>query len=83
MGQKKDLRSIQVKYDPEADVLYCYFDKAREGVCVDVAEGVLLRVDPYDETKVVGFTILDLRERSLMQRGFDIPLDAELAKNPI
>ena len=81
MDSKKELKSMQVKYDPVADVLYCYLDQAREGVCIDAADGVLLRVDPNDETKVIGFTILDLRQRSLTQMGFDIPLDAELAKD--
>ncbi len=74
---QKELKSMRVMYDVANDVMYCYFDKARDGVCFDVAEGVLLRVDPNDEKQVVGFTILDLRRRSLEQRDFEVPLDTE------
>jgi hypothetical protein len=33
--------------------------------------------DPNDPSRVVGFTVLDLRRRSLTQPEFEIPLDTE------
>lgn len=72
------LKSMRVMYDVGNDVLYVYLDKAREGIVFEVGDGVLLRVDPEDEKQIVGFTILDLRKRSIDQRGFEIPLNADV-----
>ena len=76
------LKSMRVMYDVANDVLYCYYDKAKEGVSFEVADGVLLRVDPNDEKQVVGFTVLDLRRRSLDRREFEVPLDTENLRSP-
>lgn len=75
----KELKSLSLNYDAENDVLYCFFEQAREAVSIEVADGVLVRLDPMDDS-VVGFTILDLRLRSLQDRGveFEVPLDKSL-----
>ncbi len=71
------LKSMRMMYDVGNDVLYCYLDTPQEAVSFEVADGVLLRVDPNDPSRVVGFTVLDLRRRSLTQPDFEIPLDTE------
>jgi len=71
------VKAMRVKYDVGNDVLYCFFGEPEEAVSFEVADGILLRVDPNNETRVVGFTVLDLRRRSLEQRGFEIPFETE------
>ncbi len=75
------VKAMRVKYDVGNDVLYCFFGVPEEAVSFEVADGILLRVDPNDERRVVGFTVLDLRRRSLEQRGFEIPFETENLKN--
>jgi uncharacterized protein YuzE len=68
---------MRVKYDVGNDVLYCFLGEPQEAVSFEVADGILLRVDPQDESRIVGFTVLDLRRRSLEQPEFEIPFEAE------
>ena len=75
----KTPRRLSLRYDVANDVLCCSFGKPREAITREVADGILVRLDPDDETHVVGFTVLDLRRRSLRSRAFDVPLGAALA----
>ena len=67
-------KDLQVKYDVEADILNCSFGKPEEAVSIEIEDGVLLRVDPNDERRVVGFTILDFGSRSKKSERFILPL---------
>ncbi len=67
-------KELQVKYDVEADILNCSFGKPEEAVSIEIEDGVLIRVDPDDESRVVGFTILDFGGRSRKKERFILPL---------
>jgi uncharacterized protein YuzE len=75
MGEQT-VKTLRVNYDVGNDVLYCFLGEPQEAVSVEVADGVLLRVDPQNESRIVGFTVLDLRRRSLAQPDFEIPFEA-------
>ncbi|MBU1183838.1 MAG: DUF2283 domain-containing protein [Proteobacteria bacterium] len=66
---------FDVDYDDYADVLYISFGKPKEGIVCEVAEGDLVRVDPYTD-KIVGITILDFKNRYL-GTGNDIKASAK------
>lgn len=74
----KEMKGIALDYDSENDVLYLYFEKVQEAVSREIADGVFVRLDPNTD-QVVGVTILDLRKRSLEDRGIKfIPTDKTL-----
>lgn len=75
---RKEMKGISLDYDKENDVLYLYFEKVQEAVSREIADGVFVRLDPYTD-QVVGVTILDLRKKSLEDRGLKfIPTDKTL-----
>lgn len=78
----QEMKSLTLNYDAENDVLYCSFERGKDAVSFEVADGVLVRRDPHDE-HLVGFTILDLRRKSLEARGFsfEVPLDKAAVKD--
>jgi len=67
-------KTLGLHYDKEGDVLYIYFDKPLEVVCVE-EEGLLIRVDP-ETSKVIGYTIIDFLARfdKLAQHAIQLPL---------
>jgi len=72
---RKEMKGISLNYDNENDVLYLYFEKVQEAVSREIADGVFVRLDPNTD-QVVGVTILDLRKKSLEDRGIKfIPTD--------
>jgi uncharacterized protein YuzE len=72
------MNGIALDYDNEHDVLYLYFEKVQEAVSREIADGVFVRLDPNTD-QVVGVTILDLRKKSLEDRGIKfIPTDKTL-----
>lgn len=72
---RKEMKGISLDYDNENDVLYLYFEKVQEAVSREIADGVFVRLDPNTD-QVVGVTILDLRKKSLEDRGIKfIPTD--------
>lgn len=76
----QEMKGVFLNYDIKNDVLYFYFDKAQEAVSLEIGDGVFLRLDPNTD-KVVGFTVLDLRKKSLEDRGIGIiPTDKTLIK---
>ncbi len=79
---RQEMKTLSLKYDAENDVLYCFFERGKDAVSFEVADGVLVRLDPHDD-HLVGFTILDLRRKSLEARGFsfEVPLDKAAVKN--
>ena len=78
MGEK--MKGVFLNYDTENDVLYFHFDKPKEAVSKEIADGVFVRVDPNTD-EVVGFTILDLSKKSLEDRGLRvIPTEGDLTR---
>jgi uncharacterized protein YuzE len=55
-------QELKIKYDREADVLYCSFGDPRPALSMEVGEGVVVRHDPATE-EVVGITIVDFFRR--------------------
>ncbi len=53
---------LKMKYDREADVLYCSFGDPQPALSVEQANGVIVRVKP-DTNEVVGITIVDFFKR--------------------
>ena len=67
-------KELHVKYDVKGDILNCSFGKPEEAISIEIEDGVLIRVDPDDESRVVGFTILDFARRSRKSERFILPL---------
>lgn len=77
MGTRQ-MNGVYFNYDNENDVLYFHFEKPKEAVSVEIADGVFARLDPNTD-EVVGFTILDLRKKTLEERGIQmLPTDKNL-----
>ena len=55
---------LQWEYDEEADVLYLSVGKPRQGVGMDIGEGIIVRYDEA-EKEVLGLTLIGLRARVL------------------
>ncbi len=68
-------KTLGLHYDKEGDVLYIYFDKPFEAVCVEEEEELLIRVDP-ETSEVIGYTIIDFLARfdKLAQHAIQLPL---------
>ena len=68
-------KTLGLHYDKEGDVLYIYFGKPLEAVCVEEEEGLLIRVDP-ETSEVIGYTIIDFLARfnQLAQHAIQLPL---------
>lgn len=61
-------QDIEWDYDEDADVLYLSIGVPRQGVGIDIGEGLVVRFDE-EEREVVGLTVLGLRSRLL--KGLD------------
>ena len=48
----------QTDYDKEADVLYISFGKPKKAIGIEVDQGSVVRVNPFNDS-VVGITIID------------------------
>ena len=68
-------KTLGLHYDKEVDVLYIYFDKPLEAVCIEEEEGLLIRVAP-ETSEVIGYTIIDFLARfdKLAQHAIQLPL---------
>lgn len=55
-------KELKIRYDREADVLYCSFGDPRPALSVECENGVVVRHDPETE-EVVGVTIVDFFKR--------------------
>ncbi|HLE14047.1 MAG TPA: DUF2283 domain-containing protein [Anaerolineales bacterium] len=55
---------LQWEYDEEADVLYLSVGEPRQGVGMDIGEGIIVRYDEA-EKEVLGLTLIGLRARVL------------------
>lgn len=51
-------KKYETDYDKESDVLYISFGKPKKDVGIEVAQGDVVRVDPFSDV-VVGITIID------------------------
>ena len=54
--------ALNYDYDEKADVLYVSFGEPREAECVELEEGILLRID-METKELVGYTIVHFRTR--------------------
>lgn len=52
-------KAIAFSYDPNADVLYCFYGQPREAISEETGQGVILRRDPSTDEIIVGFTVID------------------------
>lgn len=53
---------LHFSYDSESDVFYCSIGKPQPAECLEMGNGVLIRVDPKNKT-VVGLTVIDFKRR--------------------
>lgn len=57
MGQR-----YRIDYDEEADILYVSFGKPKKAVGIEMGNGNVVRVDPFNAS-VTGITIIDFNYR--------------------
>jgi uncharacterized protein YuzE len=71
------LGSMDIQYDPSADVLYCSFGKPQEAIGEEVDEGIIVRRN-VETNAIVGITVIDFSRRFSERPGevVSIPLDA-------
>jgi uncharacterized protein YuzE len=72
------LGSMDIQYDPSADVLYCSFGKPQEAIGEEVDEGIIVRRN-VETNAIVGITVIDFSRRFSERPGGEvvsIPLDA-------
>ena len=72
---------IKTHYDEKADVLYVWWAKPEEVICVEPDEGIVLRLDANSD-KLVGYTIIGFRRRFSKKSPTDkltLPLVSESA----
>lgn len=72
---------IKTHYDEKADVLYVWWAKPKEVICVEPDEGIVLRLDANTD-KLVGYTIIGFRRRFSKKSPTDkltLPLVSESA----
>jgi hypothetical protein len=50
-------------YDVHSDVLYAWWKKPQEVVCVEPDEGIVLRLDAANTDQLVGYTLIGFRRR--------------------
>lgn len=54
--------SITTHYDTNSDILYVWWQKPQEVVCVEPDEGIVLRLDANTD-QLVGYTLIGFRRR--------------------
>jgi uncharacterized protein YuzE len=71
------LGSMDIQYDPSADVLYCSFGKPQEAIGEEVDDGIIVRRN-VETNAIVGITVIDFSRRFSERPGevVSIPLDA-------
>jgi uncharacterized protein YuzE len=71
------LGSMDIHYDPSADVLYCSFGKPQEAIGEEVDDGIIVRRN-VETNAIVGITVIDFSRRFSQRPGevVSIPLDA-------
>lgn len=69
-----------MKYDRDADVLYCSFGEPREAISVETQSGIIVRKDPENE-EVIGITIVNFFKRFAENPNVpvDVPLEEAVA----
>jgi hypothetical protein len=79
-----DSAPLNVHYDAEMDVFSAWVRQPAAVVCVEPAEGVVLRLDA-DTDEFVGYTVLDCRRRFMGTAPEDVslPLVPALALMPL
>jgi len=72
---------VQMKYDRDADVLYCSFGEPREAISVETQSGIIVRKNPDNEKDIVGITIVNFFKRFAENPGVpvDVPLEEAVA----
>lgn len=55
-------QELNISYDPQNDVLYLSYGKAREAVSEETEDGVFVRRDPWSD-EIVGVTVIDFGRR--------------------
>jgi len=70
-----------MKYDRDADVLYCSFGEPREAISVETQSGIIVRKNPDNEKDIVGITIVNFFKRFAENPGVpvDVPLEEAVA----
>ncbi len=76
MAEEK-LGSMDIQYDPSADVLYCSFGKPQEAIGEEIDDGIIVRRN-VETNAIVGITVIDFSRRFSERPGevVSIPLDA-------
>ena len=69
-------QNLNLKYDPETDILNVSFGKARKSVSVEQEPEVFVRVDPKTGS-ITGFTVLGFKN-SFLSRKQEITLTPSL-----
>lgn len=70
-----------MKYDRDADVLYCSFGDPREAISVETQSGIIVRKNPENEEEIVGVTIVNFFKRFAEHpdRAVDVQLEEAVA----
>ncbi|MDD2655029.1 MAG: DUF2283 domain-containing protein [Candidatus Omnitrophica bacterium] len=78
MDKQKELNSIEVAYDKDADVLYMSEGTPHEAICQMLDNGIIIRRDPSTK-KIVGFTIVDFISNFSKSKPQAIPIQAKFS----
>jgi hypothetical protein len=69
---------IKINFDPQADILHCWFGDLREAITVDLDGGIIVRLHK-DTHDVVGFTITAFTKRFIERPGGVLSVPLQLA----
>jgi hypothetical protein len=69
---------IKINFDPQADILHCWFGDLREAITVDLDGGIVVRLHK-DTHDVVGFTIAAFTKRFIERPGGVLSVPLQLA----
>lgn len=75
---------LNVHYDAEMDIFSAWTRQPAEVVCIEPAEGIMLRLDAQTD-ELVGYTVLDCRQRfaGIAPDEVTLPLVPDFALLPL
>lgn len=80
MDEKKV--ALNISYDAENDILYCFLGEPREAYSVEVQDGIFARLDPETDQSI-GMTVIDFSKRFANHPGDMLTFPPQLAKGTV
>ena len=70
------LQNIVFNYDVKSDILYLSIGSPKKAICLELEEGILIRIAP-DTKEIVGLTIIDFVYRFKGKKSLVLPILAQ------